>query len=134
MGFRRKDVTNDKLVYELHEWAPGAPWGFPEGTSKKDIARYEGLALDALVAAGKIREADRSQVVFIVNFIIKPRFDENGAVIPRNSLNWPRVKSAFALLRPGGGTLAVMAARRRPSAGPHRTLLASSTAWPEACR
>jgi hypothetical protein len=53
----------------------------------RNIARYEGLALDALVAAGKIREADRSQVVFIVNFIIKPRFDENGAVIPRNSLN-----------------------------------------------
>jgi hypothetical protein len=45
------------------------------------------LALDALVAAGKIRETDRAKVIFMVNFIVKPRFDENGAVIPRNSLN-----------------------------------------------
>lgn len=29
----------------------------PEGTSKEEIARHEALALDALVAAGKIREA-----------------------------------------------------------------------------
>jgi hypothetical protein len=49
--------------------------------------RYEALALDALVAAGKIRETDRAKVIFMVNFIVKPRFDENGAVIPRNSLN-----------------------------------------------
>ena len=66
-------------IYYLHDWAPGARSGFPEGTSKEDIARYEALALDALVAAGKI--------IFMVNFIFKPRFDENGAVIPRNSLN-----------------------------------------------
>jgi hypothetical protein len=71
-------VTNDKLVHEL---------GFPEGTSKEEIARYEALALEALVAAGKISEEDRTEVTFIVNFIIKPRFDENGAVIPRNRLN-----------------------------------------------
>jgi hypothetical protein len=45
------------------------------------------LALDALVAAGKITKADRTQAIFIVNFIVKPRFDENGAVIPRDSLN-----------------------------------------------
>jgi hypothetical protein len=42
-------VTNDRLVYEL---------GFPEGTSKKEIARHEALALESLVAAGKIRDAD----------------------------------------------------------------------------
>jgi hypothetical protein len=36
---------------------------------------------------GKIRETDRAKVIFMVNFIVKPRFDENGAVIPRNSLN-----------------------------------------------
>ena len=78
---------NDKPIYYLHDWAPGARSGFPEGTSKEDIARYEALALDALVAAGKITKADRTQAIFIVNFIVKPRFDENGAVIPRNSLN-----------------------------------------------
>jgi hypothetical protein len=72
---------NDKPIYYLHDWAPGARSGFPEGTSKEDIARCEALALDALVAAGKIRETDRAKV------IVKPRFDENGAVIPRNSLN-----------------------------------------------
>jgi hypothetical protein len=74
-------------IYYLHDWAPGARSGFPEGTSKEDIARYEALALDALVAAGNIRETDRAKVIFMVNFIVKPRFDENGAVIPRNSLN-----------------------------------------------
>ena len=49
-----------KLVYELHEWAPGAPLGFPEGTSKEEIARYETLALDALVAAGPRRSPHRA--------------------------------------------------------------------------
>jgi hypothetical protein len=72
-------VTNDKLVYDLHEWAPGALRGFPEGTSKEEIARHEALALEALVAAGKITKADRTQVIFIVNFIATPRFDENDA-------------------------------------------------------
>jgi hypothetical protein len=36
---------NDKPIYYLHDWAPGARSGFPEGTSKEDIARYEALAL-----------------------------------------------------------------------------------------
>jgi hypothetical protein len=49
-----------KLVYEL---------AFPEGTSKKDIVHQEALALDALVAAGKIKEEDRENVTFIVNII-----------------------------------------------------------------
>jgi len=70
-------VTN-KPVYEL---------AFPEGTSKEVIANHEALALDALVAAGKIRETDRSEVVFIVNSIIKPRFEEDGSMIPRNMVN-----------------------------------------------
>jgi hypothetical protein len=33
------------------------------------------------------REEDRKNMTFIVNLIVKPRFDENGAVIPRNMLN-----------------------------------------------
>jgi hypothetical protein len=53
-------VTNDRLVYELR---------FPEGTSKKKIAHQEAFALDALVAAGKIKEEDRENVTFIVNII-----------------------------------------------------------------
>jgi hypothetical protein len=65
-------------------WRPRA---FPEGTSKGEIARHEALALEALFAAGKITDEDRTNVIFIVNFIVKPRFDEKGDVIPRNRLN-----------------------------------------------
>jgi hypothetical protein len=84
---RQGEQTNNGSQHPSPKGQARLHWDAKFETSKEDIARYEALALDALVAAGKITEADRAQVVFIINFIVKPRFDENGAVIPRNMLN-----------------------------------------------
>jgi len=71
------------LYYELHKWAEGCPVAFDDGEADAGLARYAPLALDALVAAGKIREQDRDRVTFIVRTLVRPPVSLD---IPRNEV------------------------------------------------
>ena len=51
---------SDDLVFNLHDWAPGCPGGFPEDQLDAAIP-YETAALDVLIANGKITDADRGR-------------------------------------------------------------------------
>jgi hypothetical protein len=60
------------LVYRLRDWAEGCPVAFEDNEADEEIARWSPIALDRLVAAGKIREIDRERVTFIVRTIVHP--------------------------------------------------------------
>jgi hypothetical protein len=81
---RRIDRLEERLVpagkgrplyFRLSDW--GGPLAFEEGTSDETIASFERTAFDRLVASGKITEADRDRVVFIVNTLVSPSYRED---------------------------------------------------------
>lgn len=65
------ESDNETLIFNLHHWAPGCPNAFPDDQSEAVIAHYEPLALDALVAAGKITPENRTRVRFLVRIIVQ---------------------------------------------------------------
>ena len=52
----------------LRDW--GGPLAFEQG-EEEAIAQAEADGLDRLVAAGKIKERDRSRVVFLVRILVE---------------------------------------------------------------
>jgi hypothetical protein len=80
---------------------------FEDNEADEEIDHWTPIALDRLVAAGKIREIDRERVTFIVRTIVHPPEREDA----------PRRKDRASDLLPGpfsfGG-----AERGRPRAGP----------------
>jgi len=64
---------SDRPIYFcLADWADGAPRAFEEDQAEEAVARFEPIALDRLVAAGRINECDRERVRFIVRIVVDP--------------------------------------------------------------
>ena len=60
------------LVYRLSDWAEGCPIAFQPWEAEELNSRFKTVALDNLVAAGRIRECDRGRVTFIVRVLCYP--------------------------------------------------------------
>jgi hypothetical protein len=59
-------VKREQLFFLLSDWAPGCPIAFQSEAEDALFPDFRAAALDNLVAAGKIGDADRERVVFIV--------------------------------------------------------------------
>jgi hypothetical protein len=72
-------VTQERPVFDLPDWAPGCPEAFQPWEEEELFPRFKAMALDNLVAAGKIEEADRDRVIFMVRVLVYPpeREDED---------------------------------------------------------
>jgi hypothetical protein len=62
-----------RLCFLLSDW--GGPLAFEEGTNNETIAEFERMALERLVSEGRITEAERDRVMFIVNTLVSPPED-----------------------------------------------------------
>jgi hypothetical protein len=60
------------LVYRLSDWAEGCPVAFQPWEVDELSPRFMAMALDNLVAAGKIRECDRGRVRFMRRVLAYP--------------------------------------------------------------
>ena len=65
---------DEPLIFSLHEWAKaeGCPRAFQPWEADELSLRFMAMALDNLVAAGKIRECDRERVKFIRRVLAYP--------------------------------------------------------------
>jgi hypothetical protein len=64
----------EPLIFWLHQWAEaeGCPVAFQPWEVEELSPRFEAMALDNLVAAGKIRECDRQRVRFMRRVLAYP--------------------------------------------------------------
>jgi hypothetical protein len=67
-------LPDEPLVFSLHQWAKadGCPRAFQPWEVDELNPRFQAIALDNLVAAGKIRECDRQRVKFIRRVLAYP--------------------------------------------------------------
>ncbi len=65
---------DEPLIFSLHQWAKaeGCPRAFQPWEADELSTRFMAMALDNLVAAGKIRECDRERVKFIRRILAYP--------------------------------------------------------------
>lgn len=61
------------VLYRLHEWAPGCPRAFQSAEERQALyPGFRAAALDNLIAACRIRDRDREQVMFLVRVLVRP--------------------------------------------------------------
>jgi hypothetical protein len=72
-------VDDSPLIFCLADWAEGCPRAFQPWEEEESLPRFKAIALVNLVAAGKIEEADRERVIFMVRVLAYPpeREDED---------------------------------------------------------
>src|SRR5437867_13322369 len=70
-------TPNEPLIFFLHHWAEaeGCPIAFQPWEVDELSPRFQAIALDNLVAAGKISECDRGRVRFIRRVLAYPHHD-----------------------------------------------------------
>ena len=60
------------LIFCLPDWAEGCPRAFQPWEKKELFPHFKAIALDNLLAAGKIRECDRDRVQLMVRVLAYP--------------------------------------------------------------
>lgn len=75
----RGTAEQERLFFDLSDWAQGCPKAFESKAEQESLfPKFETVALDNLVAAGKIRECDRERVVFMVRILVSPPKRDDG--------------------------------------------------------
>lgn len=71
-AMRGREPPRGSLLFYLHAWAEGCPLVFEPWEVDELSPRFEAMALDNLVAAGKVRECDRGRVSFMRRVLAYP--------------------------------------------------------------